>query len=303
MAIQTEVWARDIAANLFPNDTFLMQSIDDSVFVENKTVHLPQSGAAPTVQRNPTSFPLTGAQRTDTDASYDLAEYVTTPTIVRDIEEIETSFQKRISVLVDHNMELNRQISDWMAHDWSPTAAANFVRTTGADRTAHVAGATGTRKKLQLADLLSAKRLLDNMDLPEDGQLNALVSGEMYNDLLEIDKILSAEYNLSGRIPGGAINQVFGLRFFKRSYAISYSNAATPVIRTPGAAALTTANAGLLIWHSRFVRRAKGSVKVFADQDNPLFTGSIFSVMARAGGRKAYNDQRGVVAIIEAAGA
>ena len=126
---------------------------------------------------------------------------------------------------------------------------------------------------------------------------------EMYNDLLGLDKVLSAEYNQTGKLPTGVVNRLYGFDIWIRSYATSYSNAATPVLRAPGANALTTANAAALFWHPRFVRFAKGLIKVYSDIDKPEFYGSLFSAMVRGGGRKRYSDGRGVVALIEAAGA
>jgi hypothetical protein len=49
------------------------------------------------------------------------------------------------------------------------------------------------------------------------------------------------------------------------------------------------------------VRRALGAIKVYANENDPTLYGSAFSTMARAGGRKAYSDETGVVAIVEAA--
>jgi len=302
MGIQREIWARDIAENLFPDNSFMARAVDDSEFVEGAVVHLPQSGAKPNVQRNRSVLPAVIAQRTDTDATYNIDEFTSDPTLIKDADEIETSYNKRQNVLEDHNNQLNTQIAEWMGYNWAPTQAANYVRTNGADRVAFVAGATGNRKKILLDDWLAAKRLLDNMDVPDDGRRFALVPAEMYNDLLEIDKILSSEFNLTGRLPNGVVNEIFGIKIFKRSSSISYSNAATPALRAPDAAALTTANAGVLMWHERFVRRALGSVKVYANEDEAAYYGSVFSAMALAGGRKRYNDQSGVVAIIEAAG-
>lgn len=302
MGLQTEIWARSIARKLFPVNMFMGQAIDDSPFVSNKVVHLPQEGAVPGVVRNRATLPATIAKRTDNEATYNLDEYTSNPSLITDIEEIETSYAKRESVLSQHVKELNRQMAEWMAYHWAPDQADNYVRTTGADRVAFVSGATGNRKKVALADILSAKRILDNMDAPDDGGRYMLIPSEMYNDLLEIDKVLSAEYNQSGRLPNGIVNEIFGIKIYKRSSSISYSNAATPVLRAPDASALTTANAGILIWHKDFVRRALGNIKVYADEDKPEYYGSVFSAMARAGGRKAYADQTGVVAIIEAAG-
>ena len=47
MALQTEVWAADIAANLFKNNEFIRRSKNDDAWVENAIVHLPQAGQSP----------------------------------------------------------------------------------------------------------------------------------------------------------------------------------------------------------------------------------------------------------------
>jgi len=298
MGISKEIWARDVADKLFPNNSFMAAGISDDVFVENTKVHLPQSGANPTVERNRAVLPATIVQRTDTITDYDLDEFTSDPTLITDIDAIEVSYDKRQSVLRQHIGQINAKLAEWVAYHWGATALANMVRTTGSNRTAFVSGATGNRKLLQLADILNAKRLLDNMNVPMDGRV-MVMPGEMYNDLLNIDKILSAEYNQSGRLPEGVVNRVFGFDIFIRSSVISYTNASTPVRREPGAVDLTTANAGILCFHRDFVRRALGTVKVYSDEDKPEYYGSIFSAMARAGAAKAYSDETGVVAIIE----
>lgn len=302
MPIQTEVWVRDIAANLFPANSFCVQGINDSAFVDNKKVHLPQTGAKPKVVRNRTVFPIVGASRADTVVDYQIDEYSSDTTIIRDIEEIETSYAKRQNVLAEHKESLMTQIANWMAFHWSPTEADALVRTTGGSRDSFIAGSTGQRKKILLDDILAAKRTMDSMDIPTEGR-KMLLPSEMYNDLLEIDKVLSADFNQTGKLPDGVVNRLFGFDIMIRSSVVSYSNAAAPVLRAPDAAALTTANAAALAWHPRFVRYAKGGVKVFSHLDDPDYQGSTFNAQARAGGRKRYTDGRGVVAIVEAAGA
>lgn len=302
MALQTEVWARDLAKKLFPDNMFMNAAIDDTVWINNNKVHLPQAGAPPNVEVNRTTIPATVTTRTDDELEYSMKEFSSDPVRIRDLEAIEISYNKRDSVLEQHGQAINEKIARWMAYWWAPTLAASFVRTTGADRVAFTAGATGNRKKITLDDWLGARRLLDNMDVPDDGNRYALVPAEMYNDMLSIDKVLSAEYNQMGRLPKGVINEIFGIKIFKRSAGVSYSNAGTPVLRTPDDSALTTANAGIIIWHSSFTRRAKGSTEIYYDEKNPTIYGSVFSAAGRAGGSKSYKDGTGVVAIIEAAG-
>lgn len=67
MAIIQEVWAGVVQEALNQNADFIPYSTDHSAYIAYGTVHVPQSGANPTVIVNPTSFPLTIGQRTDTD--------------------------------------------------------------------------------------------------------------------------------------------------------------------------------------------------------------------------------------------
>lgn len=305
MAIQTEVWARDIAEKLFPQDAWVSQGLNDDAWVNNKTVHLPQAGALPTVERNRSTFPATPAGRTDTDADYGIDEFTSTPNIIRDIEEVETSYAKRSSVVDSHSKEINKQIANWMAYNWAPTQDANFIRTTGADIVSGTPGGTGNRKVITIEDIIKAKALMDDMDVPANDR-NILLPASMYNALISEnwETLLSMDISGQARIAKGDLMMLLGFNIYLRgkNNILTYTNAATPVLRAPGAAALTTANAAALLWHKDFVRRAKGAVKVYADYDKPEYYGSVFSAMARAGGRKAYSDQTGVVAIIEAAG-
>ncbi len=304
MGLQTEVWARDIKEKLFPEDSFMNQAVNDDPWVNHKTVHLPQAGALPEVVRDRGSYPAAPSQRVDTVTEYTLHEYTSTPTHIADIEEVETSYAKRNSVVTSHGTEINKLIANWMAYEWAPDLAANLVRTTGSDRDTNVIGATGTRKDLTIEDIMSAKRIMDDMDLPAMGR-NMLLPAHMYNNLIEANwkDLLAMETTGRARIADGNLLVILGFNIFLRGKKniLTYDNAATPVKRDPQAAVLATANAAALCWHKDFVRRARGAVKVYNKIDDPSYYGSIFSAMARAGGRKAYADGTGVVSIIEAA--
>ena len=305
MAILTEVWAKDIAENLFPDNSFMGQSRDSSMWVKNDKIHRPQAGSPPEVVRNRSTVPATAVKRTDSDNAYELDEFTSTPTVIEDIEEIETSYNKRQSVLYNHISELNRKIANWMAYYWAAEGSSNILRTNGDNRAANVPGATGTRKMILIEDIIKAKALLDDMDIPADGR-NILFPAHMYNDLLEKQwkDLVSLDKTGKARLSNGQILTLFGFNIWIRgkNIILSYTNAATPVVRQPDASALTTANAAALLWHKDFTERAKGTIKVYADEDKPEYYGSIFSTMARAGGQKYYTDGRGVIAIVEQAG-
>jgi len=306
MAIQTQVWVREIKEQLFPSNAFITRAISDDAFVNHKQVNLPQAGALPGVERNRTVLPASISGRTDSVADYTIDEYTSDPTVIQDIEEIETSYEKRQSVLRQHINQLNLKMANWMQYHWAATSGDFIVRTSGANRTAAISGATGTRKKITLDDIFGVKNLMDDLDIPEEGRV-CLLPSYMYNDLMNDEKstLLSLEFSGRARVQDGMLNNLLGFELYKRgkNNVLSYSNAATPVPRDPEASALITANAAALFWHPDFVRRALGTIKVYSDEDKPEWYGSIFSTMARAGGRKAYSDGTGVVALVEAAGA
>ena len=67
----------------------------------NKTVHIPNAGTAASVTRNRSSFPATVSKRTDNDANYDIDEFTIDPITVEHSEEVEASYNKMESLLID----------------------------------------------------------------------------------------------------------------------------------------------------------------------------------------------------------
>lgn len=305
MGILTEVWAGDIASNLFPENTLITMGRKDDQWVENHRVHRANSGAVPNVQKNRATVPATAVQRTDADADYLLAEYTSDPTVIRNIEEVETSYNKRSDILADHIKEINRKIANDMLFNWAPSGASSIIRTEGAAVVSSLAGATGNRKEFGIDDFVKAQVLMDEMEVPEYGRCMAMPPF-VWRQLIKNNKelLLSLETSGKARLKEGRIESLFGFRIFRRSSknCLTYTNAATPVARDPNSnAGATTANASVLCWHPDYVARALGNVKVYSKLDDPQYYGSIFSAEARAGGNKIYNDGTGVVAIVESA--
>ena len=306
MAIQTQVWIRELAEKLYPNNSFVMESIDDSAWVNNKTVNLPQAGATPEVQKNRSVFPAPLVKRTDTLESYDLDEYTSTPSLIQDIEEVEVSYNKRQSVLDSHAKELNLVTANNFLNAIAGSGASNIIRTTGADVESNTASATGNRKALTIDDLNKARQMFDDMDVPEEGRC-ILLPAHMYNNMINLEKdvILSKDFNGDVDIKQGVVTRILGFKIYKRGKknVVRYTNAATPVIKDFTAAGAATDNAAAILWHKDFVRRAKGSTKVFYDVDKPEYYGSVFSALTRFAAKKWYADQTGCLSIVEAASA
>ena len=292
-------FAKDAEEKMYPNNEFYKNSVDDSQYLDGKTVRRPVSGDDPSVQTNPTAFPLTMSERADDSSDYDIDFFTTEPQFVRVDEEMQTNYNKRQSIIAGHTKVLNVKIADNFAYTWAPVLAANMVRTTGAAATATAPGATGNRLKLTKEDFLSASAILDEANVPESGRF-AVVPSKMYSQMLGIADFV--DYTKTGRqdmLAKGLIGEVLGIQIYKRSRVVVYTDAGTPVKKAPGAATATTDNQAILIWHESMVYRAEGKVKVTIDNPSTLLAGaSAFNAQVFAGGRNRA-DELGVVAIIQ----
>ena len=64
MAVTPEIWTDFIVENLFKDNEFLLQSVDESQYVVGGTlVHIPQAGSVSKAERNRTSLPATITRR------------------------------------------------------------------------------------------------------------------------------------------------------------------------------------------------------------------------------------------------
>jgi len=296
-----KLFSKEIQSNLFPNNEFYKSSqLDGGVNINAKTVDIPQAGAKPTIIKNPTSFPLTIGSRTDDVLTYSVDHFVTAPTAIQDVNEMVISYSKRASVLQDHAKVLNSRVADEIAVAWSPTLAAQLSRTTGsASGSALAPSATGTRLALTRDDIALIATKFDRDDVPVS-ERNILFDADLYAQLLKIDSFINFDYINRKPTVDGQIGEIFGMKVFKRSRAVLYTNAGTPVKKAVGATGAVTDNLAALAWASGEVRRAEGIAKIYSDLDNPAFVGSVFNAAVRSGGTFARADQKGVYSLIQA---
>ena len=304
MALQTEIWSQDIEDNLFANNEFIMMSLDQSAFAANKVVHVPQSGANPNVEVNRSVLPAVAAERADTELTYSLNEFTTDPIVVRDLDEIQTSYNKRQSVLASHMDAMNDRLGDQTAFDWAVSGtpqAANVVRTTGGSLGDALApSATGTRKGLVKDNVRALARRFDAQNVPANDRF-LLLNSDMFYQLFTDSELLSKDFMLNSSQEKGVITELYGFKIMKRSKVVIYDNAADPVKKAVGAAGAATDNLGCIAWQRSSVARALEGIKTFGDTDVPEWYGSVFSAMAIYGSAILRSDIAGVGAIVQEA--
>lgn len=300
MALQQEVWIADIEENLFEGSEFILNSTNHDSFVVNSTVHVPQAGSAPAIDKNRTSLPATITQRTDTEVTYPVDSFTTDPILVQDFDELQTSYQKRQSVLADHVSVLNERMGTEVANIWALSANAKNVRTSGASTGSLPPGATGTRKRVVKEDIANLAKTLDKDLVPSTDRF-LLMPTDLYYELFEIDALLRRDFMDRTALPQGVINTLFGFQIMIRPTVVIYDNVTDPVKKAVGAASAIDDNFGCIAWHRSAVAKALGGTKVFLQEDAPEYYGSIFSAEVALGARQMRSDAKGIVSLIQSA--
>ena len=299
MAIQKEIWLRTIVENLFADDTFAAKAVNDDQYVnEGKKVHIPNAGAPSKVQKNRSTVPATVSKRTDTDVEYALDEFTTDPVHIPYAETIELSYDKRNSVISQDRAQLFEVARQNLLYRWAPDSG-HIVSTTGKSVAAHTASATGNRKCLSKADVLTLMTQFDKDNIPQRGRyllLDAQMYAQLLSDMTETDAI---GFFQAADVKRGIVGSLYGFEVMKRSQVLRYNSANTLLeFEKAGAAA---DNAAGLAWYEGSVSRALGEVKMFDSMDNPLYYGDIYSFLVRCGGAIRRNDKKGVYALVQSA--
>ena len=297
MAIQKEIWIRDIVRNFFPDNSFAAKSVNDDMFVENgKKVHVPNAGAPSGVLKNRGDLPATVSKRTDNDIEYTLNEFTTNPILISHADTIELSYDKRQSVIQQDRQELMRQACEDLLLSWAP-GKDGCVLASGAAKPAHLASATGNRKAITTGDVLALQVKFDEADIPSEGRyllLDATMYGELLDSMTNTEKI---GFFQSADVKKGVVGQLYGFSVMKRSTVLRYAVAGGAVTGLASTAAATDCAAGLA-WHESSVRRALGEVHMFDVSNSPTYYGDIYSFLVRCGGAISRSDKKGVYAIV-----
>jgi hypothetical protein len=296
MALNKQIWLTTIQENFFPNDSFATKSVDDSAFVDNKTVHVPNAGAPSGVVINRAELPASVSRRTDNDLTYDIDELTTNPIHIPNVDTVELSYDKRQSVLYNDRSQLQKEACQNLLYRWG--TGATTVVTTGEARMAHTsATAIGNRRKITKTDVLGIATQFNMDDVPATGRY-LLLDAAMYADLLAdlTDKELSA-FLASADAQRGVLGMLYGFEVMQRSKVLR-TTAGKGVAKWTDEDAASELAAGLA-WQQSCVSRAIGEVKMFDSLDNPLYYGDIYSFLLRAGGEKRRYDKKGVALVVE----
>lgn len=299
MALNKEIWINTVVENFYPDNSFASKSVDDSAFVNNKTVHVPNAGNPSGVEINRSKKPAEINERTDHDLSYTIDELTTNPIHISNVDTVELSYNKRNSVLQNDRQQLQAMAAQLLLYRWGNLKTKIF--TAGAATDAHTSSkATGKRKKLTKAAVMKAMIQFNKDDVPAEGRY-LLADAVMYADLLDdlTDKELSA-FLASADAQRGVLGRLYGFEVMQRSKVLRTTAAGTALLKWEDEDAADEL-AAALAWQESCVSRALGDVQMFDDMGNPTYYGDIYSFLVRTGGAPRRYDGKGIAAIIESA--
>lgn len=267
MPIEKERWIAMIKEGFVPNTSFLSRSVDMSEHVENNKINLAEAGMDPNVLVDNTVFPVPSAQRADIPLELVLHTFDTENTIVRNIEEKESSYGKMESVTRSHRNSLRRKTAAFAAYNWAPTKASELTPVIATSGPVNPSGL----KALSFQDILTMRAAFTNMEVPEES-LVLVLNGIHQADLMAEDMKLYKDM-----ISGG---KIFGVSYFVTSL-LPYYNTATGQKLAYGAAAGETDTRASIMYCDTEVMRAQGDVEVFATYKDPKERGDILGFQQR----------------------
>ena len=296
MALNKQVWLQTIQENFFPDDSFAVKSIDDSAFISNKTVHVPNAGSPSRVVINRSQKPASVTSRNDNDLSYDIDELTTDPIYIPDIDKVELSYDKRQSVIANDRAQLQTTSAQNLLYRWGNVPTV--FMTTGDSVPAYTSStATGYRKAITKADVLKVSTKFNTDNVPQSGRY-LLLDATMYNQLLAdlTEKELSA-FLAPADAQRGVLGRLYGFDVMLRSAVLRVKASDNTIIRWEADGMAAEKPAGLA-WQETCVSRAMGEVKMFDNTDDPTYYGDIYSFLMRVGGSPRRYDKKGIALIV-----
>lgn len=319
MSVTPEIWTNYIVENLFKNNEFMLQSIDESQYVIGVgVVHIPQAGSPSGVKRNRSVLPATITRRKDIDVTYVLDEFTTDPRFIPNIDKSELSYDKMNSCMSEDMSYLQQFVAEAMLYNWRPTF---FRKTTGASVAPHVG--TTNRKAICIDDFITAKETFNKWGIPKPDRF-CMLDTDMKGQLVrELKSVENSAYSVIYDPSTGDLKKFEGFTIFERQNVLIASNPTltgvtnsgglfrwtggvdktyTPeeIVEFEGGATYdTTAAAIALFWHKNMTARAVGTTQMFDDQGNPQYYGDIYSFLQRAGGRARRGDGKGILGVIQ----
>lgn len=265
MALNKEVWIKQILEGFYPEDSFLSKVIDYTEFVNNNKIHIASAGIDPNVLINNTTYPIRTVGREDDDNEIPLSKFETENTIVRRPDAIEYSYDKLESVIRQHRSTLQKSVAMKAIHAFAPTTGTNqtpVITTTGENYNG--------RKRLRFIDILSLKEKFDDAEIPLKDRYLVLHPKHVTDLILEDIELFKELTN----IKDGEPKKFAGFGVFDFPFMPTY-NINNDVLEKVSFGGNATENFASVAFYKHEVMKADGDIYMYARIDDPEERGTI----------------------------
>lgn len=243
--LQTEVWVTGIKENPVPDNSFIMQSVDMSQYVENNKLHLAEAGIEPNVHEDyfaTSNNPLPFTEISDIENEVVLKTYSTEQTRHRQLQEIELNYDKRSSVIDRHRKALAKLLGKTAAYAWTPSQDNEFNKIVKLNANDSI-----------IDGIIDLKAFLEGKDIFEG--VNLCLTAEHLARIRKEDKKLYKDI-LNEK-------QMYGINIFQYSQNPLFTQAG---VKKPfGATKDTDDRQASFLWVTDEVFRCFGSVELYAN--------------------------------------
>lgn len=305
--IRPILYSKELQKQIFPDSSFYKKSkVETGVADNTEHVEKPvQSVIRKAKEGAPKKLPLEVQVSTDTKKLYPTTIIYCDPLVVDSQSELLTNYNKRQSKQEQQAAEINLKCANYAAYHWSPTKAANILKTAGAERVSNIAGFTSKRKAFSKDLFLQLQNLMIRMNVSGlGGTWYGMVTADSYTDLLSITEFV--DYSKTGyttKLEQGILGKILGVEIFSRATDEGHSGVLYKADGTPMKAesevtdSLLSAN---LFWNDKMVCRAEGTLRSVINVDAPGYLGAtILESFTRFGADIIRDDQKGVIAVLE----
>ncbi len=299
MAVNKEIWLPVIEDNFYSEWEKLKRlGSDDSVYVNNKKVYIPNAGAPGDILTNNDSYPVAVTERTDTTVEYDIDSFQLPPVRIGRFDTKDITYDKAMSVARDFMGGIGEHIMYTAFANWYiGKESGKYVETTGTGEEAEAPGAAGNRKALKEADVKKAAKILDKQKVAATGRillLPATMFYQLHDSLIEkfdiVDNDGLAMFN----------KEFYGFKVIKMPYVVNTTTSGT--VRAVGHSGASGDHEAGLAYHPSTVSIARSETFVYDSENRPEYYGDILSAEAWAGSKYRRTDLKGMVPILQADG-
>lgn len=258
-----EIWIDVLKENFYPDTSFLVDSTDMSDLVEHNAINLAECGADPNVLIDNATFPIPMSERVDAPIRLPLRVLDTESTWVRNIEEMQTAYNKMESVISQHRNVLRTKSAELAAWNWAASTDTTFTPV----KTASGGNNGGGLKRLLFEDIIGLETRFNEAEIPYEDRIIVLTPQHQAD--LQVQDI-----NLYKSIMSGSALFGFKVRAFSRNPLFNITTGAKVPFGTALASGFSRAT---FAYAKSEVMRADGTVDMFYKEKDPDYKGDIIN--------------------------